>query len=164
MAGEPADRNALTEPDAPAGGFDAFYVARWYAAVRLAHAVTGSAAMAEELAQEAFLRVHERWSSLDEPDAFLRVALVNLCRSQLRRLRLERKHRTAEREIALPAPDVDETWLAIRRLPARQRAVLALRYYADLPEREIAVLLRCRLGTVKSAHHRALVRLREELS
>jgi RNA polymerase sigma factor (sigma-70 family) len=60
--------------------------------------------------------------------------------------------------------DVDETWLAVLRLPFRQRAVLALRYYADLPEGEIAALLGCRIGTVKSARHRALTALRKELS
>jgi RNA polymerase sigma factor (sigma-70 family) len=64
----------------------------------------------------------------------------------------------------LVAPELDETWLAIGRLPFRQRAVLALRYYADLREREIATLLGCRIGTVKSAHARALERLRKDLS
>jgi RNA polymerase sigma-70 factor (sigma-E family) len=157
-------------PDGSAGvsegegeGFDAFYSSRWLSSVHLAHAILGSAAVAEEVAQEAFIRTHDRWSSLITPDAFLRTALVNLCRSQLRRRRLERLHHDA-RDVALPASDLDETWLAIGCLPYRQRAVLALRYYADLPEREIAILLGCRLGTVKSAHSRALARLREELS
>jgi RNA polymerase sigma factor (sigma-70 family) len=49
-------------------------------------------------------------------------------------------------------------------LPFRQRAVIALRYYADLPEAEIAEILGCRIGTVKSARHRAIARLREEIS
>ncbi len=61
-------------------------------------------------------------------------------------------------------PEIDETWDALNRLPFRQRAVLALAYYADLPEAEIAELLGCRLGTVKSARHRALRALKKELS
>lgn len=131
--------------------------------MRLAHVIVGSRAIAEEVTQEAFMKTHARWSSIATPDAFLRTALVNLCRSQLRRRRLEGLHHDA-RDVPLPAPDLDETWIAINRLASRQRAVLALRYYADLTEREIAQLLGCRLGTVKSAHHRALARLREELS
>lgn len=143
--------------------FEAFYGSQWLPSVRVAHAILGSAALAEEMTQEAFIRVHDRWPSLSSPDAFLRVALLNLCRSHLRRRRLERMHDQA-RERVLAAPELDETWLAIGKLPFRQRAVLALRYYADLPEREIATLLGCRLGTVKSAHSRALERLRRDLS
>ncbi|HEX2039468.1 MAG TPA: sigma-70 family RNA polymerase sigma factor [Acidimicrobiales bacterium] len=59
---------------------------------------------------------------------------------------------------------MDETWDVLRRLPYRQRAVLVLRYYEDLSEAEIADVLDCRPGTVKSAANRALARLREELS
>ena len=65
--------------------------------------------------------------------------------------------------LSVGAPELGETWLAISRLPFRQRAVLALKYYADLPEAEIASLLGCRIGTVKSAGHRALADLRKEL-
>jgi RNA polymerase sigma factor (sigma-70 family) len=66
--------------------------------------------------------------------------------------------------VVVGIPEIDETWAAVSRLPYRQRAVLILRYYADLPESEIADVLGCRVGTVKSAHHRALERLRRELS
>jgi RNA polymerase sigma-70 factor (sigma-E family) len=154
---------ALRRSTAANQEFDAFYRSRWFPTVRLAHAVLGSVAMAEEMAQEAFIRTHARWESLVRPDAFLRTALLNLCRSGLRRRRLERTDR-ANPPVVVAPPEIDETWLAIGRMPFRQRAVLALRYYADLPEREIAELLGCRVGTVKSAHHRALVSLREELS
>jgi RNA polymerase sigma factor (sigma-70 family) len=54
-------------------------------------------------------------------------------------------------------------WSAVRRLPARQRAVLVLRYHEDLPEAEVARLLGLPLGTVKSLAHRGLARLRGEL-
>lgn len=131
--------------------------------VRLAHVMTGSNAVAEELVQEAFLRLHEREASVQNPAGFLRTVVVNLCRSHLRRVA---KHRSIADDVppTLEIPELDETWSAIQRLPGRQRAVLALRYYEDLPEREIAALLGCRLGTVKSAHHRALATLRKELS
>jgi DNA-directed RNA polymerase specialized sigma24 family protein len=61
-------------------------------------------------------------------------------------------------------PVVDETWAAVCRLPERQRAALALRFYEDLPLAEIAGILDCRLGTVKSSIHRGLATLRDELS
>jgi len=144
--------------------FDRFYAARWTRAVAVARSVVGSASIAEELAQEAFLRVHARWDSLQTPDGYLRSVLMNLCRSHLRRSRLEQSKAAATQESVLGEPALDETWLATLRLPFRQRAVLVLRYYEDLTEPQIAEALGCRLGTVKSAHHRALARLREELA
>jgi RNA polymerase sigma factor (sigma-70 family) len=144
--------------------FDAFYESRWHGAVRLGHAILGSASVAEEIAQEAFVRVYAGWSDIEVPDAFLRTVLVNLCRSSLRRTHLERSKVLVRAGTVLSEPELDETWIALARLPFRQRAVLALRYYSDLSEVEIAALLGCRLGTVKSARHRGLARLRRELS
>jgi RNA polymerase sigma-70 factor (sigma-E family) len=144
--------------------FDAFYESRWHGAVRLGHTILGSAGLAEEIAQEAFVRVYSGWSDIEVPDAFLRTVLVNLCRSSLRRTRLERSNMSVGVSTVLSEPELDETWIALARLPFRQRAVLALRYYSDLSEVEIAAVLGCRLGTVKSARHRGLARLRRELS
>jgi RNA polymerase sigma factor (sigma-70 family) len=61
-------------------------------------------------------------------------------------------------------PEIDKTWAAVCRLPARQRAVIVLRFYQDLPETEIAALVGCRPGTVKSRLSRGLAALRKELS
>jgi len=165
--GTRAVRDADTTSAVPresATGFEAFYESRWHGAVRLGHAIVGSANVAEEIAQEAFVRIYSGWSDIESPDAFLRTVLVNLCRSNLRRTRLERSNVLVGVNTVLSEPELDETWNALRQLPSRQRAVLALRYYGDLPEIEIAALLGCRLGTVKSARHRALARLRKELS
>lgn len=131
--------------------------------VRLAHLITGSNALAEEVVQEAFIRLQGHWERADNPAAYLRTIVVNLCRTQVRR----REH---ERRLTRPAPrptvqpEIDETWAAVCRLPYRQRAALALRFYEDLGEAEIARILGCRPGTVKSTIHRGLSRLREELS
>jgi RNA polymerase sigma factor (sigma-70 family) len=126
--------------------------------------ILGSTEEAEELSQEALIRVHERWGSLERPDSFLYIVTVNLCRSQVRRRGVERRKAVVDPLSVVREPEVDETWLALMRLPFRQRAVLALRYYADLPEAEIAEVLDCRIGTVKSARHRALRALRKDLS
>jgi RNA polymerase sigma factor (sigma-70 family) len=146
------------------GTFEAFYRSQWLPTVRLARMILASTEEAEEVAQETLIRVHERWETLDRPEAFLYTATVNLCRSLVRRRSLERRKGVAEPVKVVRAPEVDEAWLALDRLPFRQRAVIVLRYYADLPEAEIAEVLGCRIGTVKSARHRALLKLRKELS
>ncbi len=131
--------------------------------VRLAHLITGSNAVAEEVVQEAFIRLQNNWHRADNPTAYLRTIVTNLCKTQLRR-------RDCERRLEPPAqpatfqPDIDETWAAVCRLPFRQRTALALRFYEDLDEAEIARILGCRPGTVKSTIHRGLARLRREMS
>lgn len=154
-----AGRPALSRGEA----FEDLYANQREPMVRLAHLIVGSNAVAEEIAQEAFVRVHDRWERTRNPGAYLRVTVLNLCRSHLRRLRLERS-RTPPMPTMTDMPELDETWNAVCRLPYRQRAVLVLRYYLDLPEAEIAEALRCRVGTVKSAHHRAIAALRKELA
>jgi RNA polymerase sigma factor (sigma-70 family) len=131
--------------------------------VRLARLLTGSFEIAEEVVQEAFVKLQLAPSVARSPEAYLRTIVTNLSWGYLRRLRLERALLPQTR-IVHPEPEVDETWAAVCELPFRQRAVLALRYYEDLPEAEIAELLGCRIGTVKSSHHRALATLRERLS
>jgi len=144
--------------------FEGVYTAYRPGMVRLAYVIVGSLEVAEDLTQEAFARLHERWDEVEQPIAFVRTVVTNLCRTEVRRVRTERERRLSLASVGIGDPEVDETWALICGLPFRQRAVLALRYYADLPEAEIATILDCRIGTVKSAHHRALTRLRKELS
>ena len=86
------------------------------------------------------------------PEAYARKVLVNRHRSLLRRLRLEARHAGRDRAEPLDLGPREELLVvgAIRRLPARQRTVLVLRYHEDLPEQEVARLLRIPVGTVKS--------------
>jgi RNA polymerase sigma-70 factor (sigma-E family) len=134
--------------------------------VRLAHLMTGSSAVAEEIVQEAFLRLGRRTEGADDLGGYVYVTVVNLARGHLRKRAVEERHvRTLGPDRSVTGdPEIDETWAAMRRLPAGQRAVLVLRFYEDLPESEIARLLGCRVGTVKSRLHRGLGRLRKELS
>ena len=126
--------------------FAALYADRYAAMVRLAHLMTGSNAAAEELVQDAFVRVYERWEHVDHPSAYLRQAVVNACRSYRRR-RLRERGRRPEASPSV-SPEVDELWDALGTLTPRQRAVVVLRYYENLPENEIASLLQSRPGTV----------------
>jgi RNA polymerase sigma-70 factor (sigma-E family) len=133
--------------------------------------LTGSRAQAEELAQEALARTWWRWKLVrrpDDPGSYARRVLVNRHRSLLRRAAVEARSLARSRpveEVAPPAGDERAIvlWQAVQALPARQRAVLVLRFHQDLTEAEVARLLGLPLGTVKSLGHRALARLRERL-
>jgi RNA polymerase sigma-70 factor (sigma-E family) len=134
--------------------------------VRLAHLITGSNVVAEDVVQEAVVGLRRHWQQVDNPGGYLRTSVVNLARRHLRRRDVERRHAAVdptERQVT-DDPEIDDTWAAICRLPSRQRAVLALRFYEDLSYTEIAEILGCRVGTVKSNLHRGLARLRKELS
>jgi RNA polymerase sigma-70 factor (sigma-E family) len=135
------------------------YRGSYAAMVRLAHLLTAADPAAEELVQDAFLRVQSRWDRVDNPAAYLRAAVVNACRNHQRRGVLERRHRTTVVDTAEKAPD--EMRDAIAALPRRQRAAIVLRYYEDLPEAEIADLLGCSVPAVKSLLHRAVQDLRK---
>ena len=141
-------------------GFESFYRARWLHMVRLAALLTGSMAIAEEVVQDSFLALRPRFAAVDSPGAYLRTSVVNGCRAALRREQREESE-LARRLVPLTlAPEVDEMWSVVQRLPDHQRAVVVLRFYEDLPEAEVARILGCRVGTVKSRLHRALATLR----
>ncbi|WP_446218019.1 SigE family RNA polymerase sigma factor [Micromonospora sp. IBHARD004] len=131
--------------------------------------MTGDRWRAEELLQDSLVKVYERWrrlSRLDEPHAYLRRALVNNHTSGWRRRRRESLVADVP-ERAAPAGDVGPDAVVLRRalmsLPTKQRAVVVLRHYEDLTEREVAQLLGCSVGTVKSQNARALDKLRHFL-
>jgi RNA polymerase sigma-70 factor (sigma-E family) len=140
-------------------------------ALRLAYLLTGDRALAEDLSQDAFVRVLGRFRDLRNPDAFwwyLRRTVVNLANSHFRRSRVERAY--LEREAAQPAPagpDMDERHSmrqALFALNPEHRAAVILRYYEDLTEAQTAELLGWPVGTVKSTVSRAMEVLRKELA
>jgi RNA polymerase sigma factor (sigma-70 family) len=139
------------------------YLSQRAGMVRLARLLTGSSAVAEDVVQEAFLKMHRATGSPQNPEAYLRTVVTNLSRSHMRHLHVEQRVHIA-RQVTISDPEIDETWSALCRLPFRQRAVLALRFYEDMTEADIARVLKCRPGTVKSTLHRALLRLRKDLS
>jgi RNA polymerase sigma factor (sigma-70 family) len=150
------------DPDLEASlraSFIELYETQLVAMVRLAVALTGSHALAEDLVHDAFVRVHAKWAHVDHPHAYLRAAVVNACRSAARR--------TARERALGPvlAPEVtslhpDEIFDALGALPYRQRAALVLQFYEGLSQGEIATVLGCREGTVASLIHRGLAQLR----
>ena len=146
--------------------FDSFYEARYRDAVRLAYVITADASVAEDVAQDALLRVRPRFETLRDPWPYARAAIVNGARSHLRRRRREEVRLRAAADVQPTATSSHPLELldAIDRLPFRQKAVIVLRYYEDLSELEIAEVLGCRPGTVKSLASRGLAQLAQEVS
>ena len=161
----PSPSPSLSPPDAAAGGdFDAVFVALWPSIARFAHLVVGSREVGEELTQEAFVGLLRHFDTVDSPAAYLRRSVVNRAGRHRVQVHRERVLLAATREPVQLPPDLDETWALLARLPTRQRAVLVLRFYDDLPETDIARVLGCRPGTVKSLSSRGLARLRKDLT
>ena len=129
----------------------------------LATAITLDASLAEEVVQDAFAGLHRRFQDVENPVGYLQRSVVNASIKVLRRRRTAALHRP-DRPPVTHIPEIDETWEAVTRLPARQRAVVALRYWEDLSEAEIADSLGWPTGTVKSTLHRALKRLKKEIT
>jgi RNA polymerase sigma-70 factor (sigma-E family) len=145
------------------GGFDAFYREARAPMVRLAWLLLGSRAAAEDVVHDAFLAVHERWDGIDNPNGYLRRTVVNGALTWRRRRDHEQRLLAVIGETP-PIGDlvVDTMWDAIERLEPERRAVIVLRYWADLPHAEIASLLGCPVVTVRTRLHRALAELRKE--
>lgn len=143
---------------------DELFRSRWGPSVRLATALTGDRAVAEELVQEAFLQLTQRWAAVENPAAYLRTAVVNLSRNHRRRLGVGRRRQPPPPRLTVDDPALDELWQQLAGLSERRRAALVLRFYEDLPIAEIAELLGCRPGTVSSLLHRGLADLRKVLS
>jgi RNA polymerase sigma-70 factor (sigma-E family) len=169
-------------PDA-AASVTSLYAEHALGLVRLAVVITGERAVAEDIVQDAFLGLYRRWdrlSGMTAPLAYLRVSVLNGCRTALRR-----RSRSERLPAAGPGGDLDQAiaaaWpgtqgglaesaeasvllneeqrtvaAALRALPQRQREAVVLRYYLDLSIEDTAQAMGVSPGTVKSATHRAL--------
>jgi len=155
---------ARTNDRADAESFDDLYRRCRPGLVRLAHLVTGSATLAEDVVHDAFVGLARSTSRVRDPVAYLRRSVVNLSTNVHRRAARERRHLATVTEVVVEPADVDDTWALVMRLPPRQRAVLVLRFYLDLSEADTARVMGCRPGTVKSSTARALAKLKEQLS
>jgi RNA polymerase sigma-70 factor, ECF subfamily len=151
--------------------FTAFYGGEYHSVVALAYALTGRAAVAEELAQDAFLVAHLNWarvSAYEVPGAFVRRVVSNMAVSFTRRLAAEARAlaRLAGRSPKWSSPldpaDVD-FWRSVRSLPRRQAQVLALRYLEDLHDEGIARVLGCSEATVRVHLHNGRLALAGKL-
>jgi RNA polymerase sigma-70 factor (sigma-E family) len=155
----------------PYRGFEEFVHTRTGALSRSAYLLTADHHLAEDLLQIALSRVATRWARLHDgnPDAYARRIMVNELTSWRRR---RKYHERPARDVLPDKAETESTDLAssvirrvvviqaLARLSPGQRAVLVLRFYEDLSEADVASILRCAVGTVKSRTHSALARLR----
>ncbi|KAB8163421.1 SigE family RNA polymerase sigma factor [Streptomyces sp. 3MP-14] len=153
--------------------FTSYVRARGPVLLRTARSLTSNPSDAEDLLQTALTKTYLAWERIEDHralDGYVRRALVNTRTSQWRKRRVDEY---AVDELPepdpLPQPDPaeqqavrDAMWQAVLRLPARQRAMVVLRYYEDMSEAATAELLGVSVGTVKSAVSRALAKLRED--
>ena len=169
-AGVPVSVDTRTQPSAqrvtapPATEFESFVAARSGALFGTAVLLTGDRHTAEDLLQTALAKSWLSWRRITgDPEAYVRRVLVNTYISMWRRrwngeTPTETLPETVSGE-GTDRADRQDLVAALHRLPKRQRAVVVLRYLEDLGEREVAVLLGCSVGTVKSQASRALAKL-----
>ena len=160
-----SDEAAKRAPDR-AGDFEEFVLGRSPALLRTAYLLTHDHALAEDLLQTALTKAWFAWGRIEEsPEAYVRRILVNTFATWWRR-KWSGEHPTD----VLPERSGDDgstsvagsqdLWTALARLPRKQRAVVVLRYFEDYSEAEIARVLGCSAGTVKSQASKALAKLR----
>ena len=152
-----------TKPD-----FDEFVVMRSPRLLRTAFLLTHDWAMAEDLLQASLTRAWFAWRRIDgDPEPYVRKILANTYASWWRRRWTSERPVAEVPEDGVPGTDPhalvdvrDELWRSLGRLPKRQRLVLVLRYFEDLSEAEVAEVMQCSIGTVKSQASKALTKLR----
>ena len=168
----------MDDADAATLSFDDIYRLERPKLVRVAYLIVRSQHVAEELVHDGFLRLHQNIDTVDSPGGFLHTAVVRLCltwlkrrdmeRDRLRRLPADEEGSTASGGRGSAGADVvedaDELWAALAGLDPDRRTVLVLRFYEDLPYEQIAEIVECPIGTVRSRLHRGLADLRKELS
>lgn len=151
-----SDEISVREP------FETLYHREFAGLVRLAMVLVDDQEQAEEVVQDAFAALYLRYRLVTTPVAYVRASVLNGSRKVLRRRILARRQPTV-------VPDegglvYNHVIDAVRRLPARQRAAVVLRYELQLTDAEIAETLNVPIGTVKSTLHRAIARLRQEVT
>jgi RNA polymerase sigma-70 factor (sigma-E family) len=154
--------------------FTTYVEASWARMFRTAYALTGDVGNAEDLLQRTLVKAFVHWKKVaqaEAPDAYVRRMMVNEAASTWRGSLRRREILTddpPESPRGSPFDSVlatsDELWHRVQQLPPRQRAVVVLRFYEDLSEREIAEVLGVAPGTVKSLSNAAIKKLRDHLS
>jgi RNA polymerase sigma-70 factor (sigma-E family) len=157
--------------DASEGDFRDYVVGRRAVLEREAYLLVGDVHLAQDLVQTTLAKVYVSWRRVrasEYPDAYVRRIMINANTSRLRRRRVREVLTDMPVEAAdayaAPLPDADgarvDVMRALMALPKRQRTAVVLRYWADLPEAEVAAAMGCSVGTVRSQSAKALAKLR----
>lgn len=152
------------------GGFREFVATRMGSLRQLAYATCGDWHAAEDAVANALAKLYPRWRRLDRPDLYAKTMVVRAAIDETRRpWRRERSSGDELPDVPVrdrtgATDDVLRVRKALRSVPPRQRAALVLRFYLDLSGEEIASILGCSIGAVKSQTSRGLARLRDVLA
>ena len=172
------DRHSAGDESDAAAAVTALFAVNALGLAKLAYVMTGDRDTADDIVQDAFSGLYRRWEHLSDPAkalSYVRSAVLNSCRSALRRRRpeitgqlapVEAEHESAESAV-LSEEERKAVVAALRQLPHRQREVLVLRFYLDMTEQEIAAQMGIGQSTVRSSTHRglqALGRIIKEMS
>ena len=160
----PSDREAAVR---------ALYEERYPELVRFATFITGDSDVAEDVSQEAFMRVYDAWDRLDDHDqalAYLRATVVNISRGKHRR-RMVAERNQPPRLVAVPSAEDDAmgrvgrsaVLQAVSALPSRQRACVVMRHWLRMTESEIAATLDVSIGSVRTHNKRGIETLQRKL-
>lgn len=150
----------LWNAHAALSSFEDFYTMNYRPMVLLARTLVDTAECAEEIVRDAFVKVYERRNRLDQPAGYLRIAVVNGARSELRKREVRRRVGLPVRPNPAPVGR-DHLIDALGKLAPKRRMALVLRFYAQLSEKETAQAMDVRPGTVKSLVSRGLADLRK---
>jgi RNA polymerase sigma-70 factor (ECF subfamily) len=162
VVGEKTDMEAPIE-------FSEWYAAEYSRLVVLLALSTGSREVGEDAAAEAFAKAYEKWDRVRRmatPTGWTYTVGLNVARRKMRRAALERAllRRQKLAQFTTSPPDLSELREAVEDLPDRQRTAVLLRYYADLPESEIAKIMKVSRGTIAKTLHVARKRLEARLT
>ncbi len=143
--------------------FEEFYITELDGQIRRAALILDSAELAADVVHDAMIAVYNRWGKIAEPAPYLSKSVLNRCRDHFRRRsRLAALAATGQTRLSTDSPD--ELFDVVRQLPFNQRAAVVLRFYADFTEAEIADALAVPSGSIGPWLHRALIRIRKELT
>jgi RNA polymerase sigma-70 factor (sigma-E family) len=159
----PVDSGGFAVREDEHAAFDAFVRARLPELHRFGRILTGCEEAAADLVQDALERTMLAWSRVqarDNPEGYVRRIMVNRNISVWRHRRRERLTDDIPETGHEDRHGDSELWRALQELPPRQRAVIALRYYEDLTEAQVAAVMGCSVGTVKSQAAKAIEKLR----
>lgn len=166
-----SSRRTEPVPSRSSATLEHVFESEYAALLRLSVLLSGDAHTAEDIVQDAFVRVASKLHRLQEDELrpYLRRVVINLLKNRSRRQSLEQRiksllpERRSEPSVEDQMAERDRLWSALGQMAPRQRACIVLRFYEDLPERAIADAVGCSVGTVKSQISRGLSRLGEEL-
>jgi RNA polymerase sigma-70 factor (sigma-E family) len=171
-----ADRGwAASSRDVSQREFEEFAARELPGLLRYAVMLTGEPELAQDLVQDVLVKAHSQWrrvAAADHPRLYVKTMVTRAHLSWRRRWAVRHIVLASANQLdgepvrdhALSIVDRDDVWRRLAGLPARQRAVLVLRYYERLTDQEIAIMLGCSAGTVRGYASRALARLRLELA